>query len=313
MKIGYVGNFSIPWTTENERAWSFRKLGHEVVEFQENKTKAGQLIEAADSLDVLLYSHTHDPSWEIDGLTDVLKTYKEKGVPTASVHLDVFAGLARETDVGREAMWHCEHVFSADGSPEAAKLYDSKGVNWHYLKPGVVERDVYMAKPDREKFPFEIVFVGSRNYHKEYPFRPLLVDWLKDTYGDRFGHYGSDGIRTVRGDELNTLYASSKIAIGDSCFGGRHHYLSDRYMEAPARSAFLIHPWVDEETTENPGVVHYEKGNFVELMEKIDFFLTADDERERFRKKGHEWVKEHGTYTVRSQEMLEVIFGKDNK
>lgn len=307
MRIAYIGNFSIPWTTENERRWSLEKLGLSVIPFQENQTTAAELIEAMPLLDLLLYSHTHDPAWEIDGLVDVLKQYKDAGVPTASVHLDVFAGLEREEDVGREAMWHCEHVFTADGSPQAAQLYDSKGINWHYLKPGVVERDCYMAKPDKEKFPHEIIFVGSRHYHNEYLFRTRLVDWLKKAYGKKFGQYGNDGIRVVRGEELNTLYASAKVVVGDSCFGGRRNYLSDRYYETPGRGGFLLHPFVDEETTANPGVSHYEKENTLELMELIDWFLYADEERERKRKEGHEWVKKHGTYTHRSKEMLKVM------
>ena len=87
-KIGFVGNFTVPYTTECEREWSFKKLGHEVIRFQENQTTAAQLLEAKDNLDLLIYSHTHDPSYVIADLIDVFKEYKEAGIPTASAHLD---------------------------------------------------------------------------------------------------------------------------------------------------------------------------------------------------------------------------------
>jgi hypothetical protein len=174
MIIGFIGNFSCPWTTEREREWSFQKLGHTVQRFQENRTTAQQLRAAMPDLDMLVYSHTHDPSYVIDGLIDVLKDYREAGVPTVSAHLDRWAWLARVKDVGSEATWFTEHIFMADASPEAVELYDQYGLNWHYLRPAVVERDCYMAEPDHDRFPHEIIFTGSRGYHPEYPFRPCL-------------------------------------------------------------------------------------------------------------------------------------------
>lgn len=306
-KIGFVGNFIPPFSTENERKWSFEKLGHEVIPFQENETTSDQLIEAADDLDLLLYSHTHDPAYVIKGLREVFAYYKDEGIPTASAHLDRWIGLDREKDMGQEATWDCEYVFMADCSPEATKKYDELGLNWHHLKPGVVERECYMGEPDRDKFPHDIIFVGSKGYHPEHPARPQLIEWLAKIYGDRFGHYGNDGIRVVRGDELNTLYASAKVVVGDSCFGGRSNYVSDRYYETPGRGGLLIHPWVDAQTTENPGVVHFEKDNTVELMEKIDWFLSDEDANQRMRKRGFEWVKENGTYTHRSEQMLKIM------
>lgn len=308
LTIGFIGNFNVSWTTECDRAWSFRKLGHKVVPLQENKTTAGQLRRLKSQVDLLIYSHTHDPSWEIKGLKEVFAEYKDAGVPTASAHLDRWLWLEREKDMGHEATWFTEYIFMADGSPEAAKKYDDMGLNWHWLKPGVVERDCYMAKPDREKFPHDVVFTGSRGYHQEWSWRPRMVDWLKETYGDRFGMYGNDGIMVARGKDLNTLYASSKIVVGDSCFGGRPHYLSDRYYEVPGRGGFLIHPNVgDSETMENRGVIPYAEQNFDALKSCIDYYLKNPLERENLRSIGHGWVKGNATYTHRAKEMLSVM------
>lgn len=305
LTIGFIGNFIPPFSTENDRKWSFEKLGHKVIPFQENQTTTIDLLKAMSSVDMLVYSHTHDPSYVINGLIDVFKQYKLAGIPTVSVHLDRWLWLDRIKDVGKEATWFTEYIFMADGSPEAAELYDKIGLNWFYLPGGVIERDCYIAEPDHQKYPHEIVFTGSRGYHPEYPFRPQLIDFLKATYGNKFGHYGNDGIRVVRMQELNTLYSTAKIVVGDSCFGGRPYYVSERYQEVRGRFGFLIHPKV--EGLENHGVAQYEKENLESLKHAIDYWLHRDDEREHMRKQGHEWVKHNETYTDRARQILETV------
>lgn len=306
MKIGYIGNFIPPHSTENDRKWSFEQLGHEVITFQENQTTAIDLINAIDNLDVLFYSHTHDPNYVIPSLRRVFEIYRLKGIPTVSVHLDRWLGLNRVVDMGQEATWFTEYIFMADGSPEAAQKYTELGLNWHYLKPGVVERDCYMAQPNHHRFPHEIVFVGSMGYHPEYPWRPEMIRWLHKTYGSNFGHYGNDGIQVVRGNDLNVLYATAKIAVGDSCFGGRPNYVSDRYYETRGRGGVLLHPEV--EGVDKWGVIPYIHGDFENLKGVIDSLLENNDLRESCRKAGFEWVKKNETYTNRAQEMLDIIF-----
>lgn len=306
VRIGFIGNFAVPYTTECEREWSFLQLGHTVVRFQENRTNAKRLLSALPSLDMLVYSHTHDPAYVIDGLIDVFKAYKDAGVPTVSAHLDRWAWLKRVKDVGVEATWFTEHIFMADASPEAVELYDELGLNWHYLRPAVVERDCYMADPDHVRFPHEIIFTGSRGYHPEYPFRPKLIDWLHQTYGDRFGHYGGDGIRTLRQRDLNVALASAKIVVGDSCFGGRPNYVSDRYYETRGRGGFLLHPEVDG--VDHEGAAHYQAGNLDSLSEAIEYWLSHDSERENMRRQGFEHVRTHETYTHRAQQILDTVF-----
>lgn len=303
MDIAFIGNFKPPYSTENDRKWSLLSLGVNVITFQENETTADNLLSIHP--DALFYSHTHDPSYNIQNLIEVFKTYKERGIPTASVHLDRWAWLAREKDVGKEATWFTQYQFMADGSPEAEEMYTRLGLNWFYSGPGVIARDCYMAAPDPIRFPHEIVFVGSRGYHPEYPFRATLVDWLAKTYGPRFGHYGPDGLGTLRGHDLNVLMATAKIVVGDSCFGGRPRYVSDRYYETRGRGGFLLHPECDE--IDGSGVGHYERENLKSLELQINYFLRDDRERELNRKDGFAWVRDHETYTHRMKEILEEI------
>lgn len=307
LTIGFIGNFVPPFSTENDRKWSLEKLGHTVIPFQENDTTPEELQIVMPSLDLLLYSHTHDPAYVIPDLISVFAEYKKAKIPTVSVHLDRWAWLKRVEDVGKEATWFTEYLFMADFSPEAQELYKSFNLNAHYLRPGVVERDCYMQSPDPAVYPHEIVFIGSKGYHPEYPFRPQLIDWLEKTYGDRFGHYGNDGLGVVRGDDLNQLLATAKIVVGDSCFGGRPNYVSDRYYEVRGRGGFLLHPYVDG--VDHAGVGIYKHQDFDSLARTIDFYLRDGQAREDQRILGFEHVKKHENYTKRMEEMLEVIYG----
>lgn len=302
--IGFIGNFNAPFSTENDRRWSFMKLGHNVFAFQENETYKATLMDYLPGLDMLVYSHTH--GWEIKGLKSVFKACKKMNIPTISVHLDKWAGLEREKDIGKEATWFTEFMFMADCSPRAIKLYKEHKLNYFYLKPGVVERDCYMAAPDPIRFPHEIVFLGSKGYHKEYPFRPNMIEFLQQTYGERFGHYGSDGIETLRGHGLNVLMATAKIVVGDSCFAGGEGYWSDRVTETMGRGGFLLHPTVHELPTGLMGV--YKAGNLKDLKYRIDFWFQYKTDIDKMRKKGFEFVKLNETYTHRAKEILEIVF-----
>lgn len=304
MKIGFIGNFEAEHSTENDRAWAFNRLGHQVIAFQENGVTSDMVMARLKELDLLVYSHTH--GWELVGIEDIFANCRDLGIPVISVHLDRWAWLEREKDVGTEATWKVDHMFMADMSPEAVELYEKHGLhNFSYLKPGVDARGAYMAAPDPVRFPHEIVFVGSKGYHPEYPFRPQLVEFLHKTYGKRFGHYGGDGKEVVRGHALNTLYATAKIVVGDSIFGGRPQYWSDRVTETMGRGGFLIHPLV----TDLPKEIQapYKAEDLMSLHQTINRWLAYEQDRKNIQKKAFEHVKKHETYTNRAQKIISFV------
>jgi hypothetical protein len=151
--------------------------------------------------------------------------------------------------------------------------------------------------------------VGSKRYHHEYPFRPQLIDFLRDTYKNRFCHVGGDGdTGTVRGEALNRIYAKSKIAIGDTLNlkFNYPYYTSDRLFESTGRGGFTIYPNIKglDQYFNNDEIVWYEHGNLNDLKNKIDYYLVHEDEREAIRKRGHERTKNNHTYIHRWQEIL---------
>ena len=305
MRIGLIGNFRVPFTTENDLVWSLERLGHEVVRLQEDD----YWVVAPLDIDLLIYVHTHGWVTPID-LLRYFEQLEANKIPTVSFHLDYFRGLELRDDrqnlVGRHPFWKTKYVFSADGG--SSDWFKERGINHFWLPPGVVERDCYFADP-KEEFLHDVIFVGSRAYHPEWPNRPELIDWLHLTYGARFAHYGNDGRKVVRMDELNRLYRSVKIVVGDSINIGYKHpnYWSDRVPETTGRGGFLIHPNVEGLRKYHQSVITYKYGDFNDLKSKIDCYLEDYVRREKLRLKQHIETKTLNTYTERMRTMLNKV------
>lgn len=312
MKIAYVGNFSIDFTTENHIYQSLKSMGHEVVRIQESPQANPGWLERFMPKDADLFLFTR--TWGKMVTLDDLAKLKEWGIPTASYHLDLYVGLSRQTGIETDPFWRTEYVFSADGDPESQKYFESKGINHFWLLPAVFDQECYIAEKNHDpRLQGDVIFVGggAEYGHPEWPYRHELVKHLETTYGTRYRKFGHPQL-SVRGHELNQLYANAKIAIGDSVNIGFKHknYTSDRLFESIGRGAFTIYPRIEgvaEIFDEDVNAVFYEFGNFEELDRKINYYLEHDEEREKIRKAGHEFVKSSQTYLQRLQELLDVL------
>lgn len=313
--VAVWGNHGPSFSTESELAWSFEHVGCKVLRFQEGETDPFVIIKTCrlEHADLLLYIHTHGSIQP--GTEDVFAALRAAGTRLASFHLDRFWGLdaidAREKCIGQHPLWKTDYVFTADGGNDAG--FKERGVNHFWLPPAVVERGCYDAAFD-PRYAFDVIFVGAKGYHPEYTFRTTLVDWLTNTYGARFAHFGGGdcgGQRlmnkgaTIREGELNTLYASSKIAVGDSCFAGARNYWSDRVPETLGRGGFLIHP--KTEGLNIPGLAVFNPADLNDLKEKIDYYLVHDAERIAMRNMATAHVRANDTYTQRVRTILQAV------
>lgn len=315
MLISYVGNRKNlasdgkSFNTEAHIASTLEKLGHTVNFIQEDEIQFGTLPTRVKGSDLFLWTRTRpDRVYDSD-----LKAIEGLGIPTVSFHLDKYTGIARDGGMGiGSPFWHTQYVFSPEGSPEAQEIFKLHGINQFYLPAGVYEDECYLAEPVDE-FKHDVVFVGggSQYMHSEWEYRKLLVGWLQTTFGDRFVKYGHPE-RWVRGAELNQLYASSKIVIGDTLckdFTDSYYY-SDRAFETTGRGGFLIHPYIPGITDhfiDRKEIVLYSYGNFKQLENLVKYYLEHDDQREAIRLAGFERTKSNNTYTQRMQTMLSVL------
>lgn len=321
MTIAYVGNFSQRHCTEVHLAATLEAMGHKVTRIQET-VLAAPWVSAVDwaSVDLFLYTRT----WGNMVTLDDLDLIKDLGVPSASCHLDLYVGLGREDGLDQDPFWRTDYVFTPDGDPASQAVFEAKGINHHYIKPGVYGPECYIAPKNLglgpQGYRQDVVFVGGGSPtgegpqygHSEWPYRGQLLKFLSDTYGNQFSKFGWPQ-ETIRNEELNQLYAETQIVVGDSlCLGfGHPYYWSDRVYETIGRGGFIIHPYIkgmEEEFTDGETIVFYEYNNWDQLRAKINYYLEHDQERERIRKAGHEFVKNNATYTQRLQQMLDIIF-----
>jgi predicted SAM-dependent methyltransferase len=301
VRLAYVGNFSQPHCTESHVAATLEDMGHSVLRLQENEQVAGQLSTKLADSDLLLWTRTWPGYVSKSDLVGL-------NIPSASLHLDLYVGLQREAGLDYDPFWKTDFVFTPDGSPEAAEVFKRKGVNHHYLKPGVLKLE---CKPGnfRADFAQDVVFVGSGKYlHTEWPYRKKLLDWLRNTYGDRFGKYGHPEA-TIRNQDLNDLYASAKVVVGDSlCLNfTKPYYWSDRVYETIGRGGFIIHPFIEgmqEEFKHRETIVFYEYNDWTGLKTQVDHYLEHEDERKRIQQAGQDYVREHATYHNRLKQLL---------
>lgn len=314
MRISYVGNRNNKasdgksFNTENHIALTLEKLGHEVNFIQEDEIKPNTLPERVRGSDLFLWTRT----WKGFVTDQDLKIINEMGIKTVSFHLDKYAGIKRDGGIGEDTFWKTNFVFSPEGSIQSKKIFNDMGIHQYYLPAGVFEDECYIAKPV-EKYKHDVVFVGNgSNYmHPEWGYRAKLVKWLEDTYSDRFAQYGGH-YPTVRGEELNKLYASSKIVIGDSLCKDfmDSYYYSDRCFEVTGRGGFLITPYIagiQDHFVDRKEAVFYSFDNFIQLKNMIDYYLEHDDEREAIRRAGFERTKKDNTYTNRMETMLGIV------
>jgi hypothetical protein len=304
----YVGNYQAPWCTEVHIARDLEALGHTVVRFQEppgggDHSTLDQIENAAMAVDLVLWTRT----WGLPAeATQLWGQLEARGIRTASYHLDLYVGLQREHKVASDPFWTTGTVFTPDGDPKSEAWFRRHGINHHYMPPAVVS-DECLPGTYRSELDHDVVFVGSKHYHPEWRHRPALLAWLEDTYGDRFRRYGGDA-QIMRGQDLNDLYASAKVVVGDSlCLAGHQNYWSDRYYETIGRGGFLIAPRIDgleRHFDDGEHLVLYDFWDFDQLQESIDFYLNQPHERERIAKNGQAHVAAHHTYRVRLQEAL---------
>ena len=327
MRITFLGNFGVDYSSETHHKKSLESLGHEVIALQETQAGSQQILDEALNSDMFVWVHTH--GWQTPGpmsMQAVLQRLKEANVPTVTYHLDLWFGLARQKDLDVDPVYkYIQHFFTCD-KQMADWFNENTEVKGHYLPAGVFQDD--MALMNLPKI-YDVIFVGSKGYHPEWPYRPKLINWLQSTYGSRFQHFGGDspnGIR--RGMDLTRLYNQTKVVVGDSLVKGFDYpyYWSDRLYETAGRGGFQIFPQItgiqDEYSTYDFKVddggfwdkapapielVTYEFDNFEMLKQRIDYWLEHDESREEIRTNAYERTRKDHTYAKRWAKIIEVV------
>lgn len=319
MRVAYLGNLnpSIPWTTETHVARAWRNNGHEVVELQEGEVAWTDIPRRAEAegWDLFMWTRTGslDAAFPHEDKLAGLDALRALGVPSAGFHLDRWWGLNREGQVHDQPFFRCDVVFTADGGHQAE--FAAAGVNHVWMPPGVSEAECEPAPPARA-FESDVVFVGNwrqGGYHEEWTHRAELVRFLQRTYRRRVKFWPQR--QAIRGEQLRRLYASVKVAVGDSCLVPKadgspmDFYTSDRCPETIGRGALLVHPRVAgimDGSMYVPGehFLAWDLGDWSGLKDQIDWALARPGEAQKIREQGRAYVLAHHTYEVRVRELV---------
>lgn len=225
-------------------------------------------------------------------------------VKTVSWVFDLYYGLSREYKVGLDAIFKCDLFLSPDGGHD--EWFEGKGVTHKLLRQGIHDEFCYKSVAVKE-YDYDVVFVGTKN--GQWRHRQNLCAFLSNTYGKRFKWFGrTEDDKEIRGHDLNALYASAKVVVGDSVYSP--YYFSNRIYETLGRGGFLIHPMIeglDKEYEPYKHFIPYKFGEFESLKEKIDYFLTKDDERKKISDLALEHTKKNHTLINRCEQFLTMI------
>lgn len=301
MKCLYLGVFERPYDTEVYIANSLEALGHTVVRCPMVQATIHEMREvlATEKPDFILFSK----GWFKTNNEDFIQFFKHSGFLTVGWFFDLAWGTMREGHIYQHMAFRADIVCTTDGGHD--EQFRDAGIRHFTLRQGIYEPEAYLAKPEKAE---DIVFVGTsvHSHYFSWDHRKKLIDWLGVTYDKQFGWYGqNDGIRN---DKLNTLYASTKVVVGDSVYSP--NYWSNRLYETIGRGGFLIFPeipGIEKEFTPYEHFIPYKVGHWAELKEKIDYYLTHDKEREKIRLAGFEHCKKHHTYKKRCERLIEIV------
>lgn len=298
-------------------------LGHSVTFFQEDETDWSKLPAYVEHHGVQAVFWTRTWPAEMGVVEPVLKELAAQGVPTISYHLDRWFGLDRAHQVDDQPFFRTSLVVSPDNNPQWAE----HGVNHFWLPPGVYGPECEPVPPNPRRWPYDVVFVGSHPYpHPEWQkYRSDLLAAFQRAFRGRFGILPRRGV-PIRGRDLQELYATVPVVIGDSCLAGESFaYLSDRVPESLGRGACLIHPFVDGMVGPAPSwwvadvpagswfdaldLIGYSLGNFDQAVESAKWVLANPLIGKAIGDHGRATVLARDTYAHRMGTVLAVAEG----
>lgn len=300
MKVGYVGNFRVPWSTETHVAAAFAELGHAVIQIEGHKLTDRELRARALGCDMVVYAPGRNHVTR-----DGIRALDAEGIMTVGYHLDLFFGLGREEQIATDPLFACTVVCTPDGGHDLDWI--ERGVYHVNVRAGVHGPEAIDVEPDPRWWRYDVAFVGSTDsYHAEWPHRRVLVGFLRDLYGDRFVEMpAANGGQRLHGLALNSFYASVPVIVGDSCFAHIDaRYWSDRPYEVWGRGGYLVMPFIGElgeEIGYYPGWTPEAWGG---LRDAIEDALANEEKRAACRQQFGAQVRKVATYKNRAAELV---------
>ncbi len=331
LTVALLGNTdpAVWWATEMEYSDAWRRAGAEVVPYHEKQPHDWKSLFAdlhlGKPFDLIQWTSTRAFREGVGEQLqrDMLSVAKQRNIPVVGVHLDQFGSLPQ-----RAKHLHTETYFqgvdlmlTADGGSQ--DVWEKAGIKHRQLLPAISERWLGLGEP-RDEYRSDIAFVGSweGQYHREFAHRHELIERLERSWGDRVKLWPRRGQPRIVGRDLNDLYASTKVVIGDAFHvpgsGGvpLANTGSDRTPEVMGRGGLLVTPEVEGWNAElgDPfyGVCStWKMWDWHGLNEQIKVLLDLDNEDAGFlRQQAIDSIADRHTYSRRVHTIVEIMTGE---
>ena len=321
--IWFIGNFAPPHSTENHVARAFRSQVGLLEEVQESDPtcwdKMTEGIHGGARPDFILWTSTN---WGRDDRSAQLRfllAAAHAHVPVIGYHLDIWWGLAREQEVSTEPFFCVDLLITADGGHD--DRWEAANVN-HVWFPPAVSAPEAVTGFYIDHYRSKLAFVGNHSggYHQEHQHRHELVSWLRTNFRNECRFWPEMGQLAVRGQDLQDLYASVDVVVGDSAFAGSlARYVSDRLPETTGRGGFLLLPNIEGITdgsewrpgervwTAGQHIATWNVGDWEALGEAIERALSNPGDRREIAAAGRQHTISHHTYEVRVRQLVELL------
>lgn len=257
--------------------------------------------------DVILYQ----PDLVVYGLKDAIyhKEWREKirkSLPDAKIIL--WYGDLRDDKTGQDKAdlsKDIDMMFVSNNAQD--EYYKNKwGIECHFMPLG---SGIFTPEFKREmSFPF--IFIGANT----------MVGWMADRAIKLLDLVKSHDLKIINAPadknpdlrakimkEMHNIYFSSKVSLDISHFTDIKGYTSNRYWIIPASGGFALtkrFPQCEEFYPEGTRVYF---DTIEEAIEKKDYYLSHDTEREKIRLAGYEHAKNH-TYDKRWEKIFEYLY-----
>lgn len=157
----------------------------------------------------------------------------------------------------------------------------------------------------------DILFVGvPRGVYREIIKDMMSTNFDVSIYGLRWEDYVDEKYikgQFIQNEELHKYYSSCKILLNDHLQTMKDlDFPSNRFFDALACGTFIISDKINvAETLFEGTIVTYEGAE--DLNNKIEYYLSHDDEREKIAKKGKELVLKNHTFDNRVKSILKCL------
>lgn len=211
----------------------------------------------------------------------------------------------------------CDFNFiSSTGQLDMFRQTTGKDVK--FLQVGYNPKLYYPAPVKKESYDWDVVFIANQNAREKYPDLPIREETarlLRNTFGKRFGLFGSGWARDIKANYsanqrtlAEEIYHKSYCSVSVSCFNNISHYFSDRILMAMACGRPVVslkYPqWEDYFANKGDLVM---ADSPTDIVNQVRWLLDNPDHADLIGENGAQKVFAERSYLSVCRELLHVI------